>query len=77
MTINIEFTKDELEFAKGLVEFARTKLDERGKELHSGVDQFLNNSFLISTSELLTKLESHTPQAEVEAENIYAVEVEG
>lgn len=66
MTINIEFTKDELEFAKGLVEFARTKLEERGKETHSGVDQFLINSFLISTSELLTKLEEHTPRESVE-----------
>jgi hypothetical protein len=77
MTINIEFTKDELAFAKGLVEFARTKLEERGKETHSGVDQFLINGFLISTSELLAKLEAHNPSESAEVNYYESVEVQG
>ena len=53
----IGFTDEEIEFSKSLIEFARTKLQERHDESHSGVDQLLINGWLISTSELLTKFE--------------------
>jgi len=58
----IGFTNEELTFATSLVEFARTKLQERHDESHSGVDQLLINGWLISTSELLTKFEENAPK---------------
>lgn len=54
----IGFTDEEIEFSKSLIEFARTKLQENHDSSHSGLDQFLINSWLISTSELLTKFET-------------------
>lgn len=54
----IGFTDQEIEFSKSLIEFARTKLQENHDASFSGVDQLLISSWLISTSELLTKFES-------------------
>jgi len=54
----IGFTDQEIEFSKSLIEFARTKLQENHDASHSGVDQLLINSWIISTSELLTKFEN-------------------
>jgi hypothetical protein len=58
----IGFTDKEIEFAKSLIEFSRTKLQENHDASHSGVDQLLINSWLISTSELLTKFENRGVQ---------------
>ena len=58
----IGFTDEEISFATSLIEFARTKLQERHDESHSGVDQLLINGWLVSTSELLTKFENRGVQ---------------
>ena len=54
----IGFTDKEIDFATSLVEFARTKLQERHDESHSGVDQLLINGWIVSTDELLTKFQA-------------------
>jgi hypothetical protein len=58
----IGFTDEEIRFATSLIEFARTKLQENHDASFSGTDQLLINSWLISTSELLTKFESRGVQ---------------
>jgi hypothetical protein len=71
----IGFTDEELTFATSMIEFAKTKLQERHDESHSGVDQFLINSWIISASELLTKFEEVAPKPEpVDYEEIPSVE---
>ena len=60
----IGFTDDEIKFATSILEFSRTKLQERHDESHSGVDQLLINGWLISTSELLSKFEVLLPVPE-------------
>jgi hypothetical protein len=60
----IGFTDEEIRFATSVLEFARTKLQERHDESHSGVDQLLINGWLISTSELLSKFEVLLPVPE-------------
>ena len=60
----IEFTDEEIKFATSVLQFARTKLQERHDESHSGVDQLLINGWLISTSELLSKFEVLLPVPE-------------
>ena len=60
----IGFTDEEIKFATSVLEFARTKLQERHDESHSGVDQLLINGWLISTSELLSKFEVLLPVPE-------------
>jgi len=57
----IGFTEEEIRFATSLIEFARTKLQENHDASHSGVDQLLINSWILSTSELLGKFEEHLP----------------
>jgi hypothetical protein len=58
----IGFTDEEIRFATSLIEFARTKLQENHDASFSGTDQLLINSWLISTSELLTKFENRGVQ---------------
>jgi hypothetical protein len=53
----IGFTDEEIVFARSLIEFARTKLQEQHDNSHSGVDKLLINSWIISTSKLLTQFE--------------------
>ena len=60
----IGFTDEEIKFATSVLKFARTKLQERHDESHSGVDQLLINGWLISTSELLSKFEALLPVPE-------------
>jgi hypothetical protein len=60
----IGFTDEEIKFATSVLEFARTKLQERHDESHSGVDQLLINGWIISTSELLSKFEANLPEPE-------------
>lgn len=60
----IAFTDEELRFATSMIEFARTKLQENHDASFSGVEQLLINSWIISTSELLTKFEEATPKPE-------------
>jgi hypothetical protein len=60
----IGFTDEEIKFATSVLEFARTKLQERHDESHSGVDQLLINGWIISTSELLSKFEVLLPVPE-------------
>jgi hypothetical protein len=60
----IGFTDEELKFAVTMIEFARTKLQERHDESHSGVDQLLINGWILSTSEMLTKFEDVLPKPE-------------
>jgi hypothetical protein len=61
----IGFTDDEISFAKSLIEFARTKLQERHDESHSGVDQLLIGGWLVSTSKLLEKFEETATYTDV------------
>ncbi len=61
----IGFTEDEIRFAKSLIEFSRTKLQEQHDESHSGVDQLLIGGWLVSTSELLSKFENTATYTEV------------
>jgi hypothetical protein len=58
----IGFTEEEIRFTTSLIEFARTKLQENHDASFSGVEQLLINSWLISTSELLTKFENRGVQ---------------
>jgi hypothetical protein len=60
----IGFTDEEIKFATSVLEFARTKLQERHDESHSGVDQLIINGWIISTSELLSKFEVLLPVPE-------------
>jgi hypothetical protein len=60
----IGFTEEEIRFTTSLIEFARTKLQENHDASFSGVDQLLINSWIISTSELLSKFEEHQPIVE-------------
>lgn len=54
----IGFTDEEIRFTTSLIEFARTKLQENHDASFSGTEQLLINSWIISTSELLTKFEN-------------------
>jgi hypothetical protein len=60
----IGFADDEIKFATSVLEFARTKLQEQHDASHSGVDQLLINSWIISTIELLSKFEVLLPTPE-------------
>jgi hypothetical protein len=60
----IGFTDDEIKFATSVLEFARTKLQEQHDASHSGVDQLIINSWVISTIELLSKFEANLPEPE-------------
>jgi hypothetical protein len=60
----IGFTDDEIKFATSVLEFARTKLQEQHDASHSGVDQLIINSWVISTIELLSKFEVLLPTPE-------------
>jgi len=60
----IGFADDEIKFATSVLEFARTKLQEQHDASHSGVDQLLINSWIISTIELLSKFEALLPTPE-------------
>jgi hypothetical protein len=54
----IGFTDEEIRFTTSLIEFAKAKLQENHDASFSGTEQVIINSWLISTSELLTKFES-------------------
>jgi hypothetical protein len=60
----IGFTDEEIRFATSLIEFARTKLQENHDASFSGTEQVIINSWIISTSELLTKFEEVAPKPE-------------
>jgi hypothetical protein len=61
----IGFTDDEIKFATSVLEFARTKLQEQHDASHSGVEQLIINSWIISTIELLSKfVEANLPEPE-------------
>jgi archaellum component FlaC len=72
----IELTNEELQFAVSMIEFAKTKLQERHDESHSGVDQFLINSWIISTSELQTKFEDALPKVEPQQYDEYQIQAQ-
>ena len=60
----IAFTDEEITFAVSALKYTGTKLQEQHDASHSGVDQLLINSWIISTSKLLTKFESLMPTPE-------------
>ena len=70
----IGFTDEEITYATSVLEFARTKLQERHDESHSGVDQLLINGWILQTSELLGRFEQHLPKVEIEEEELVSPE---
>ena len=71
----IGFTEEEIRFATSLIEFARTKLQENHDASFSGTEQVIINSWILSTSELLTKFEEVAPKPEpINYEEIPSVE---
>lgn len=60
----IAFTDEEITFAVSALKYTGTKLQEQHDASHSGVDQLLINSWIISTTEMLAKFESLVPTPE-------------